>query len=879
MSSGSRCQLVALACCLTLGGCSGSDPGTTSTTSPQASLSPATLTFTSQNVGAASSSQTVTLSNAGTGALAITQIAASGDFAETSTCGSSVAAGASCAISVIFTPTAAGARTGNLTVTDNASGSPHTAPLNGTGAAPAPHASLNPSSLTFASQATGSISAAQTVTLLNRGTATLSVTQITANGDFAQTNTCGSSVASGASCAIAVTFTPTATGARSGTLTVTDTDSSSSQTAALSGTGATPVPQASLSPSTLTFTGQAMGTASGSQTVTLSNGGTGALTVAQIAASGDFAETNTCGSSVAAGASCTISVTFTPSVVGTRGGSLNVTDNASTAQQSATLSGHGLAKVVAGCAETGTFSFPGCLSLSSPTQVVAGTTPSAFQGGLQADANAPRTMGAASGNFQSQFAAQTAQIAALLDGSDPAPSTTLGTLGQAAISTNVGGMISQTENCFGPGIYYSHHPDSGMSVNPPIIASGRIPPGDLGIWSQTDSTKKQACAAMELNYLLSSAADKTQFALGLAAEVEFLAGTSFPATSGQSYDATAGLTQVLNTSSVSLTSVTVTYDGTSYLYSSVFTVQMNSQTISCTIKLKHTPGANSTTYSGVAQYSFDDGTNLAAGTTRYQRTSATHLDIGSRETFYPSGSTPQIDSNGELNPGDPNVAGGNATFVTRFSRVGASFDPTSPLTTGSFLFVMQINAQNTTGVGLPGLLNTFQLVLPGDGTGSAFYGYGDAAIDYPTVSQVSAPLASGVALGTIDRIYCMRQSGVSHLNAQFQALTYNSTDGMYEPSTTVASHARFAPTGTCQYTNGQWNNGVASGFWYDRNLQFATSQSQPTPPSPIPSYVVADPNDTNNHLFNLFGDNSTWPQTLINAGGSGWTGYTFPTLY
>ena len=411
MSSGSRCQLVALACCLTLGGCSGSGSGTTLTTSPQASLSPATLTFTSQNVGAASSSQTVTLSNAGTGALATTQIAASGDFAETSTCSSSVAAGASCAISVIFTPTAAGARTGNLTVTDNASGSPHTAPLNGTGAAPAPHASLNPSSLTFASQATGSISAAQTVTLLNSGTATLSVTQITANGGFAETNTCGSSVASGASCAIAVTFTPTATGARSGTLTVTDTDSSSSQTAALSGTGATPCRGLPKSVHThLHWSGHGNGQRqSDGHVVQWRNRCTDRCP--------DRSKRRLCRDeylwlSVAAGASCTISVTFTPSVVGTRGGSLNVTDNASTAQQSQFLSGHGLRKATAGagCAETGTFSSLDASASVLPAQVV-GTTPSAFQGGLQADANAPRTMGAASGNFQSQFAAQTAQIA------------------------------------------------------------------------------------------------------------------------------------------------------------------------------------------------------------------------------------------------------------------------------------------------------------------------------------------------------------------------------------------------------------------------------------------------------------------------------------
>ena len=61
-----------------------------------------------------------------------------------------------------------------------------------------------------------------------------------------------------------------------------------------------------------------------------------------------------------------------------------------------------------------------------------------------------------------------------------------------------------------------------------------------------------------------------------------------------------------------------------------------------------------------------------------------------RDTFYPSGTAPQVDGNGELDPGDPSVPGGNAKFIYRFSRVGASFDPTSPLTTGSFLLVMQI---------------------------------------------------------------------------------------------------------------------------------------------------------------------------------------------
>jgi len=97
------------------------------------SLSPSTVSFGNQTVGSTSSPQTATLTNGGTTSLSITNISASGDFAQTNTCGVSLAANASCAISVTFTPTAAGSRTGTLTVTDNASNSPQTASLSGTG--------------------------------------------------------------------------------------------------------------------------------------------------------------------------------------------------------------------------------------------------------------------------------------------------------------------------------------------------------------------------------------------------------------------------------------------------------------------------------------------------------------------------------------------------------------------------------------------------------------------------------------------------------------------------------------------------------------------------------------------------------------------------
>src|SRR5437660_49853 len=81
---------------------------------------------------------------------------------------------------------------------------------------------LSPSSLSFPSQLVNTTSAVQTVTLTNTGTAALSVTSIVASGDFMQTNTCGTSVAAGANCAISVTFTPTATGTRTGAVTITD---------------------------------------------------------------------------------------------------------------------------------------------------------------------------------------------------------------------------------------------------------------------------------------------------------------------------------------------------------------------------------------------------------------------------------------------------------------------------------------------------------------------------------------------------------------------------------------------------------------------------------------------------------------------------------
>ncbi len=222
--------------------------------------------------------------------------------------------------------------------------------------APSAGANLNPTSVSFGNQNVGTTSAAQTLTLTNNGSLALSISSIAIAGtnaaDFAQTNTCPSgsnTLASGSSCTVSVTFTPGALGTRSANLTFSDNAKSSPQSVALSGTGFTPAPAVSLNPTSVSFANQNVGTSSPAQAVTLTNSGTMSLSISSIALTGtnatDFAQTNTCPSgsnTLAAGSSCTISVTFTPGASGARSASLTFTDNAADSPQSVALNGTGV---------------------------------------------------------------------------------------------------------------------------------------------------------------------------------------------------------------------------------------------------------------------------------------------------------------------------------------------------------------------------------------------------------------------------------------------------------------------------------------------------------------------------------------------------------
>jgi hypothetical protein len=204
---------------------------------PKVQLSSTSLRFATQLLHTTSAAQTVTLTNTGTTTLSITSIAASGDFKETNTCGSTALAGAKCTISVTFTPTVVGTRSGKVTITDNGGGSPQTISLTGVGT----QVKLSAASVAFPVTKVGVTSAAKTVTLTNVGTAALSITGVTLGGtnpgDFSQSNNCGSSVGAAKSCTITLRFKPKAIGSRSATVSIADNGGGSPQTIHLTGTG------------------------------------------------------------------------------------------------------------------------------------------------------------------------------------------------------------------------------------------------------------------------------------------------------------------------------------------------------------------------------------------------------------------------------------------------------------------------------------------------------------------------------------------------------------------------------------------------------------------------------------------------------------------
>jgi hypothetical protein len=300
------------------------------TGAPGVMFTPSTLTFPARTVSTSSPAQTVTLSNNGTATLAISSISITGDFAFTSSCGATLAPLASCTIDVTFTPLVVGARSGVLSVADNASASPHTVALSGTGLSTAAAVlGVSPGVVDYPAQPVGSDSPPQVVTVSNSGNAPLTFTSLSISGEFrivappagATPQACPATLAPGAACRIDVVFHPLGFNLREGTLAI--ATNGGSVALRIMGTGLVPEPPQLEVPSSMDFGTRAVGTRSPAQPAPLHNVSPFAANVTELTASGDFAVSDTC-LTIAAGATCSPSVTFQPSGTGPREGTLTV---------------------------------------------------------------------------------------------------------------------------------------------------------------------------------------------------------------------------------------------------------------------------------------------------------------------------------------------------------------------------------------------------------------------------------------------------------------------------------------------------------------------------------------------------------------------------
>jgi hypothetical protein len=346
--------------------------------------SPSSLAFGDVNVGASSAPQAVTVSNPGSDAASVSSVSTSAGYTQTNTCGGSVAAGGSCTIDVTFTPTAGGSDPGTLTVATSAPGGPLTVALTGLGVTATTDLALGapvtassyyqtyvPANVTDGNtstywESTDGAGYPQTITVdlgavhpigsltlnlppssaWNTRTETLSVLGSSDGSTFGQLvgsagytfdpsvndNSVGVSLPSGSSARyLRLSFTGN-TGWSAAQL---------SELQVFSGGGSNGSALTS-SPSSLASGNQNTGTTSTARAVTVTNPGSGAVSVSAVTTSGPFAQTNTCGGSLAAGASCTVEVTFTPTAAGAANGTLSVASSAPGSPLTVALSGTGI---------------------------------------------------------------------------------------------------------------------------------------------------------------------------------------------------------------------------------------------------------------------------------------------------------------------------------------------------------------------------------------------------------------------------------------------------------------------------------------------------------------------------------------------------------
>ncbi len=240
--------------------------------------------------------------------------------------------------------------------------------------------SLSSNSLSFGNEITNTPSAPLSVTVANTGQLALPITNIallsSGGQPFSQSNSCGTSIAVGASCSINVVFNPAVSGPASATLSIGPGNGLATQTVALNGTGI--ASSFSVSASSLTFGAQALNVASAPMPVSVTNTGQASLSIQSIALSSGgaqpFSQSNTCGTSIAVGATCGIHVVFNPAVSGSASSILSISAGPGLATQTVALSGSGVAYSFSVSANSLTFGGQALNVASAPLSIMVRDT-------------------------------------------------------------------------------------------------------------------------------------------------------------------------------------------------------------------------------------------------------------------------------------------------------------------------------------------------------------------------------------------------------------------------------------------------------------------------------------------------------------------------
>ncbi|MGD0894371.1 MAG: Ig-like domain-containing protein [Terracidiphilus sp.] len=312
----------------------------------QATATPSSVNFGGVALSTTSAAENVLFKNTGSAAVSISSISVTAGTGYKLTgigspaCSTSgaVAAGGSCNISITFSPGALGSQDGTLTIASTASGSPTTVALSGTGIVAT---EALPTTVAFGNVAVGSTSVERGFSLTNNEPTAISVAPITAPTPYSiSSTTCGATLAAKSSCEVFVTFLPSAVGpVQPSSITLATSGTNSPLTVNLTGTGVSP---SAVSPSSVNFGNVAVGATSAVHTVTLSNNEETLINLPTLTAPSPFAiSSTTCGSTLAASSSCTISLTMTPTTAVAVSKSMTISTNALNSPLTLTLMGTG----------------------------------------------------------------------------------------------------------------------------------------------------------------------------------------------------------------------------------------------------------------------------------------------------------------------------------------------------------------------------------------------------------------------------------------------------------------------------------------------------------------------------------------------------------